>query len=306
MVIGEPFTLEDVRVAFPEWDVEREIDRGTSKVCYRVSAPDGGDVAYALLIALKSGPTGSTEVSEAPDADGERLRREILAMQLVDSDRVVKVLEGPDEREVGGAAHVWFVEPCYDSTLCDRIAEDWSRNDVVRLITCLLEGVDALWSQQHLVHRDIKPANIAIDETGDVLLLDLSAAYSKDWTTLTKPYEVAPRTFFYAAPEQLQPRRLAPELDFRTDLFSVGIVAFEAWTGRHPYLTVSPSVAGSVSVDPGAYMKMMTAGAAMWTPKDEHLAEDPLMRYVHRLFAPERNVRFRTMQLAMEGLGEVS
>ena len=84
-----------------------------------------------------------------------------------------------------------------------------------------------------VVHRDVKPANIMIEEdTGRPLLTDFGVAQVREGTSgaLTAPGSVI-GTPDYMAPEQMVG---LPDVDGRADLYSLGVVAFEALTGTRP------------------------------------------------------------------------
>ncbi len=86
-----------------------------------------------------------------------------------------------------------------------------------------------------VVHRDVKPANILIEEdTGRALLTDFGVALIRDTPSggLTAPGS-AIGTPDYMAPEQIA--GLA-DVDGRADLYSLGLIAFEALTGTRPLL----------------------------------------------------------------------
>jgi eukaryotic-like serine/threonine-protein kinase len=79
-----------------------------------------------------------------------------------------------------------------------------------------------------LIHRDIKPANILLTETRDIRLSDLGA------TLLTSEggqIDATVGTPFYMSPEQL----LGRDLEFRSDMFSLGIVFYELLSGERPF-----------------------------------------------------------------------
>lgn len=78
-----------------------------------------------------------------------------------------------------------------------------------------------------LVHRDIKPGNIMITHGGVVKLMDFGVVLTPDWETLTVPgtFVGTPR---YMSPEQIK----GAVVDFRSDLFSVGIIFYELVTGK--------------------------------------------------------------------------
>jgi serine/threonine protein kinase len=78
-----------------------------------------------------------------------------------------------------------------------------------------------------LVHRDIKPGNIMVAHNGIVKLMDFGVVLTPDWETLTMPgtFVGTPR---YMSPEQIK----GSVVDFRSDLFSVGIIFYEMVTGK--------------------------------------------------------------------------
>jgi serine/threonine-protein kinase len=80
-----------------------------------------------------------------------------------------------------------------------------------------------------VIHRDIKPANILIDTSGAVKLTDFGIARSAGAVHLTGT-GLAVGTLAYMSPEQIR----AEEVDARSDVYSLGILAYEMVTGAHP------------------------------------------------------------------------
>ena len=80
-----------------------------------------------------------------------------------------------------------------------------------------------------IIHRDIKPQNIMIQPNGDAKVMDFGIARSKN-SHLTQTNSVL-GTAHYVSPEQAQGKELGPT----SDLYSLGVVMYEASTGKLPF-----------------------------------------------------------------------
>lgn len=81
-----------------------------------------------------------------------------------------------------------------------------------------------------IVHRDVKPANLLLDRQGRIHVADFGIASAVGLDSLTQTGTVL-GTASYLAPEQAQGRRATPA----SDIYSLGIVAFELIAGRRPF-----------------------------------------------------------------------
>jgi serine/threonine-protein kinase len=103
--------------------------------------------------------------------------------------------------------------------------------DIAAIITLqLARGLDYAHFRG-IIHRDIKPANIMVSMQGDVKLMDFGIARHERFGDLTET-GTGLGTPSYMSPEQI----LGDKLDYRSDIFSVGIVLYQMLTGRKPFV----------------------------------------------------------------------
>ncbi len=111
----------------------------------------------------------------------------------------------------------------------NRLMSDFRRN--IRILIDICKGL-SIAHKAGVVHRDIKPANILVDKNNVVKIVDfgLAAAASQGDSRITKS-GILVGTPTYMAPEQVRGRKI----DTRTDIYSLGIVMYEMFTGRPPF-----------------------------------------------------------------------
>jgi serine/threonine protein kinase len=100
----------------------------------------------------------------------------------------------------------------------------------IHYILQIAEGLDAAY-KMGVVHRDIKPQNILVSNKEVAKIVDFGLSRSKDSPTITSSDKFM-GTAYYTAPEQVMNSHSA---DIRSDLYSLGIVLFEALAGYPPY-----------------------------------------------------------------------
>ena len=130
-----------------------------------------------------------------------------------------------------------------------------------------------------IIHRDLKPQNIMMNKRGDVVIMDFGLAAIADQLSGS---EVRNGTPAYMAPEQLK----GSEVTGKSDIYALGLVLYELFTGRRPY--TANSAKELLRQEESAQLTSMTSIAADIDPAVEKairrcLEPDPAKRPANAL-----------------------
>jgi serine/threonine-protein kinase len=154
----------------------------------------------------------------------ERFRREAEAAAGLSQPNIVAVY---DRGEFEGTYYIamQYVE---GPTLRELIDRGMTIEQAVALIRQVLEA--ARYAHRHgIVHRDLKPGNVIVDPEGKAMVTDFGIA-SAGVSDITQTGSVM-GTPHYLSPEQAQ----GQEVTAVSDLYSIGVMLYEALTGRVPF-----------------------------------------------------------------------
>ncbi len=112
---------------------------------------------------------------------------------------------------------------------------------VREMIEQIAKGLRA-FHRLEMLHQDLRPANIMIDHTGTIKIIDFGSTRVAGLADITSPIDQDPilGTAQYSAPEYF----LGEEGTVRSDLFSLGVIAYQMLTGKLPYGTNVAKIKG--------------------------------------------------------------
>ena len=205
-----------------KYEVVSTLGRGSMGVVYK-----GRDPEIGRLVAIKTLKSVFLSNDDAGNEALQRFRQESRSAGKLNHPNIVTIFEAG--RAENGAPYIVmeFIEGRSVEVL---IAEQGALEPLLILHTLIqiANAIDYAHSQ-NVIHRDIKPSNIIIDGKYVAHLLDFGVAKLND-TSLTPAGNVV-GTPGYMSPEQIR----GAVLDGKTDLFSLGVVAFEMLTGVRPF-----------------------------------------------------------------------
>ncbi len=156
-----------------------------------------------------------------------RFRHEAQAVGRLTHPRIAAIYDYGEDMDI---AYI-VMELVHGQSLFHHVQNQarFGLKEVGELVRQLLDGLGYAHAQG-VVHRDIKPSNILLNDDGRLKLTDFGIARI-DSSTLTQVGEIMGSPG-YMAPEQF----LGTDIDARSDLYSVGVIAYELLTNRRPFI----------------------------------------------------------------------
>lgn len=253
------------------YEIVAELGRGAMGAVFRARDPK---IDRTVAIKTISVPASSTH-----DAEHYRQRffREAQAAGRLSHPGIVTIFDiGEDET----TQTPFIVMECVEGDSLDRLvaatpAGKLPREIALKLLLQIAEALDYA-HRQGIVHRDIKPANIMVTADGHPKIADFGIAKVAMAETTLPGHVVG--TPAYMSPEQLNGKAV----DGRSDLFSLGVIAYWLLTGVKPFdgETLKEICVQVVTKEPAPPSEITPGlGIDFDYVLSRALAKDPVMRY---------------------------
>ncbi|HRQ64875.1 MAG TPA: bifunctional serine/threonine-protein kinase/formylglycine-generating enzyme family protein [Xanthomonadaceae bacterium] len=201
------------------------------------------------------------------------------ARRFLDEARLLAALNHPhvvpvwDVGVSEGGLHYFSMRHLPGGDLTSRIATGpIDSGQLSRMVFGIAKALEHIHARG-LVHRDVTPGNILFDRSDAPYLTDFGVARSLVGNQSAALADLAPAVVRYASPEQLR----GAAVDHRADLYSLGIVTYEALCGRCPFVDEDPfTIAYAQVFEP---VPALPAALGRWQPLiDQALAKLPEAR----------------------------
>jgi len=207
-----------------KYEIKRQLGQGATGTVYLAADP-----FRQTDVAIK--------VMEKLPAEADAARRQLRFFQneaalagKLRHPHIVSIFDAGIEETTGGEALRYLVMELVEGDSLTRYCHPQSLLEPAKIIGIAYKCCKALEFANSIgvVHRDIKPANILVRGDLDIKVSDFGAA-QLDRSETTQVTGVG--SPFYMSPEQIQ----GEEVDYRSDMFSLGGVLYHLLTGQRPF-----------------------------------------------------------------------
>ena len=202
------------------YEIVAELGRGGMGVVYKGYEPSLS--RYVAIKELSSSLTNNSVVVE-------RFLREARSMAMLNDPHIIQIYSIGQQN-----GQPFFVMEYVDgASLSDLITRDGHLQivDALRIVHQTAQGLAAAHARG-VIHRDVKPANLMISLRGQVKIADFGIALANSSVDI----KLTGAGEFVGTPGYLSPEIVQGlTVDARSDIFSLGVVLFEMFTGRTPF-----------------------------------------------------------------------
>src|SRR4051812_2327718 len=205
------------------YEIADEIGKGAMGVVYLARDP-----LIGRLVALKTFRIGYSIKDQEMEQFRIRFMREAQSAGILTHPNIVTIHDVVEQTEEGMAFIAMEYVRGTNLKMVLQGDQPMSLPFVVDVVAQVAEALDYAHAHR-VIHRDVKPANILITADNRVKITDFGIA-RLDTSNLTQEGQLL-GTPNYMAPEQIQGK----EVDYRADLFALGVVLYEMLTRHKPF-----------------------------------------------------------------------
>lgn len=237
-----------VYIADTDKPLPRKVNPATRYAYFKLIARGGRSIIQSCkdlhLMRVVCYKSLKAEFADDPDEQRRFLREARVSAMLQHPNTVPTYELGRDLQ-----GHYYFTMKMIHGYTLREIYDYRERYDLTRLVEVIIQVAHALqYAHGHgVAHRDVKPENVLVGPFGEVLVLDWGLAKVWDPDGGSGPAPAAAEavvddlaltlhgrlqgTVSYMSPEQI---RMENDIDYRTDIYSLGAVLYEALAGQPP------------------------------------------------------------------------
>ncbi|MEY4978294.1 MAG: hypothetical protein RLZZ352_564 [Pseudomonadota bacterium] len=221
--------LGDAQIEKPmlgRYQIDKELGKGAMGVVYLGRDPKIGRVVAIKTMAL-------AQAFDGPELDDARARffREAETAGRLQHQHIVTIFDAGEDQELAYIA-MEFLHG-HDLAAHTQPGQLLPPKTVVQILIQVAQALDYA-HRLHVVHRDIKPANIMFEaSTGQVKVTDFGIARITDVSRTRTGMVLGTPSFM--SPEQIAGQKV----DGRSDLYSLGVTAYQLLTGTLPHSAAS-------------------------------------------------------------------
>ena len=218
-----------------------------------------------------------------------RFKREAQTAAAVSHTNLAQIYELSNHNEL----HFFVMEFIEGKTVEELLSREKILSPLVALDICKQSatGLKAA-ADKGLIHRDIKPSNILIDTSNVVKLVDFGLAKAMEDSSQLTQTDMILGTPHYVSPEQARGERT---IDFRSDMYSLGVTLYSMVTGKLPFEATTPM---------GVMLRHVNDPAPRSRSLCEHIPEE-VDELIDKMLSKSPDDRFSTYEELIDRISSI-